>query len=248
MLTAIIVDDKKANIETLGLLVRNYCPVLEISGTATFVEDAYTLINKVRPDIVFLDIEMTDGTGFDLLHKFDELFFEVIFTTAYNQYAVQAFREKALDYLLKPVDIAALQDAVGKAEKQIKLKQANTNLIQYLKQSKLPTVDKISIPTLDGFLFISYQEIIRCEASGSYTNFYLSDGRKVIASMRLKECEDILPDRVFFRVHHSHIVNLNFVSKYVRGRGGYLLLQDGSTADVAVARKDSFLQAMKQSF
>ena len=246
MLPAHIIDDKPANIQTLQQLLANYCPQVTVTGTATNIEDGYAGIVTLQPSMVFLDIEMPGGTGFDLLRKFKQISFEVIFITAYNQYAVQAFRENALDYLLKPIDIAALQEAIYKAEQQIGLKQTNQNLAKYLEQTQTPACAKISIPVQDGYLFINSDDIIRCEASGSYSWFYMAGGKKIMVSMRLKECEDLLPAYCFYRVHNSHIINLQHIARYVRGRGGYILMQDDSTVDVAASRKDAFLDMMKK--
>ena len=247
MLKTIIIDDKPGNISTLRKLLEQHCPQITVCATALNIEDAEQAIARFQPILIFLDIEMPNGSGFDLLKRFDALTFEIIFTTAYNQYAVQAFRENALDYLLKPIDIGALQEAVTKVEKQVSLKQANTYHEKYLKQLQ-PQTTKISIPVHDGYLFINHQDIIRCEASGSYSNFFTIDGKKQIVSMRLKECEDILPVNTFFRVHYSHIINLKHITRYVRGRGGYVLMQDGSTVEVAASKKDAFLTQLKQGF
>lgn len=246
MLSALIIDDKPANIQTLQQLLTGYCPQVTVIGTAINIEEGYACIMALQPSLIFLDIEMPGGSGFDLLRRFRQLSFEIIFTTAYNQYAIQAFRENALDYLLKPIDIDALQQAVAKAGQQISLKQTNQNLAKYLQQAQTPVSAKISIPVQDGYLFIDSAVIIRCEASGSYSWFYMADGKKVMVSMRLKECEDLLPPGQFFRVHNSHLIGLQHIVRYMRGRGGYLLMQDGSTVEVAASRKDAFLDLMRK--
>lgn len=242
MLSAIIVDDKPANIQTLQRLLADYCPQVAVVGTATDGEHAYAAIVAHRPALVFLDIEMPGGSGFDLLRKFPQASFELIFTTAYNQYALQAFRENALDYLLKPIDIGALQQAVSKAERQVGLKQAGHSQAQ----QPMPARSRISLPVQDGYLFIDSHDVTRCEASGSYTWFHLAGGKRLMVSLRLKECEDLLPAAAFFRVHNSHIVNLRWIARYVRGRGGYLVMQDESVVDVAASRRDAFLEAMRK--
>lgn len=242
MTKAILVDDKAMNIQLLQALIRDYCPSITVVATASGLEEAYMLIRQHLPHIVFLDVEMPEGDGFDLIHKFNPVFFEVIFTTAYSQYAVKAFREQALGYLLKPIDIDALQQAVLKAEKQINLKASDDRLLHLLEQREHPVMGSIPLPALDGYTFVRPDTILRCEASGSYTTFYLSDGQKILVSMRLKACEQLLPATQFFRVHHSHIVNLSCIRKYVKGRGGYIQLQDGTTIDVAVTRRDDFLK------
>lgn len=245
MKKVILVDDKATNLQLMTTLIRQYCPTLIIAATATCVEEASNSISIHRPDIVFLDIEMPDGNGFDLLQRFQPVFFEVIFMTAYSQYAVKAFREQALDYLLKPIDIDALQQAVFKAERQIDMKQAGNRMLDYLKYKEeaiIPAIEKIALPSLDGYVFVKPTQILRCEASGSYTTFHLKDGQKLLVSMRLKACEQLLPGNVFFRVHHSHIVNLDYIQKYVKGRGGHVELEDGTVIDVAATRRDDFLK------
>ncbi|WP_118976765.1 LytR/AlgR family response regulator transcription factor [Taibaiella koreensis] len=198
MLKALIIDDKPANINTLVKLVEMYCPQLSICATCRNIKEGYIAILKLQPALIFLDIEMPDGNGFDLFQRFERLPFEVIFTTAYDQYAVQAFRENALDYLMKPIDIEALQHAVAKAQEKASLVHNNDRLEQYLSQLRTPVPSKVSIPVLDGYLFINHQDIIRCEASGSYSHFFMVDGKKLVVSLRLKECEHMLPEKFFF--------------------------------------------------
>lgn len=248
MLSAFIVDDKPANIQTLQQLLAGYCARVQVSGHARNIEDAYRDICTLRPDIVFLDIEMPDGNGFELLKKFSQVTFETIFVTAYDHYAVDAFRQHALDYLLKPIDIEALQQAVAKAGKQIELKQTNERLAKFLLRTQVMAgIDtKVSLPVQDGYMFIDTKDITRCEASGSYSWFYMTGGKKLMVSMRLKECELLLPEDRFYRVHNSHIVHIKYVSRYVRGRGGYILMQDDSTVEVAASRKEAFLDLMKR--
>lgn len=245
MIKSVIIDDKSANTDTLEKLLALYCPQVQICGTAGNIEEGYRVIREYKPSLIFLDIEMPNGNGFDLLKKFDTLTFEVIFTTAYNQYAVQAFRENVLDYLLKPIDIEALQQAVTKAEQRISQKQTNDYLVQYLQNLQPANNTKISIPVQDGYLFLNYQDIIRCEASDSYSFFYTIDGKKILTSMRLKECEMLLPPGQFFRVHHSHIINLQYLVRYIRGRGGSVVMQDRSTVEVSAGKKDAFLERLR---
>lgn len=244
MLKAVIIDDKTANIRVLEGMIRNFCPNLALAGSATNTEEAVQCIHNTRPDLVFLDIEMPGGDGFGLLQHFTEVFFEVIFVTAYDHYALKAFGAQAIDYLLKPVDITSLQKAALKAEQQIRLKRANEQLAHLSGRSF--NSGKMSLPTADGYLFVDYEDITRCTASGSYTTFFLKDGRKILTSMRLKECEEQLPAAIFFRIHHSHLVNLRYISKYVRGRGGYVTMADGTSADVAATKKADFLKAMNR--
>ncbi|WP_118976269.1 LytR/AlgR family response regulator transcription factor [Taibaiella koreensis] len=244
MINAVIIEDKAINAKTLQAMVRNYCPSVNIVGIAGDIDSAFAMLRQHMPDLAFLDIEMLGGSGFDLLRKFDPVPFEVIFTTAYNQYAIEAFQENVLDYLLKPINISNLQRAVAKVEKQVALKKSNEEVAKHLRSLQKLAPGKISLPTIDGYLFIAPQEIIRCEASGSYSNFYMSSGKKIVVSMLLKKCEDLLPSALFLRIHNSHIINLQFVQQYIRGRGGYIVMQDGSRVDVAASRKQDFLDAM----
>ncbi len=200
----------------------------------------------MQPELVFLDIEMPNGNGFELLKKIDRISFDVIFTTAYDQYAIEAFRREAIDYLLKPIDIEALQQAVIKAEKKASLVHNQSHWQKFLQGLQLVANTKISIPVLDGMLFINPGDIIRCEASGSYSNFYLVNGKKLTTSLRLKECEDLLPEQFFFRAHHSHIINLNYMTRYVKGRGGYIVMEDNSMVEVASRKKEAFLEFLKK--
>jgi two-component system LytT family response regulator len=242
MINAILVDDKPVNIEILQTFLLEYCPVVHVAGSALTIEDAYTLIRHKKPELVFLDIELTDGTGFDLLKRFKNIDFEVIFTTAYNQYAIQAFRENAVDYLLKPVDIELLQDAVEKAQKRINLKSTNERIEALLSSSVNQTDVKISVPTQEGFIFIPVNDIWYCEASGSYSYLHMKSNKKILISLRLKECESILPAAIFFRVHNSYLVNTQHIRQYIKGRGGFLVMENGEKIEVAVSRKDEFLK------
>ncbi len=154
---------------------------------------------------------------------------------------------ECLDYLLKPIAIDALKRAVTKAEERLKMKMTNTYLEQFIRnqQQTLPALTKVSIPVQDGYLFINPQDIVRCEASGSYSNFFMLGGKKLVVSLRLKICEEMLPENQFFRVHNSHIINLRFVNRYVRGRGGYVIMEDNSKVEVAAAKKDAFLAQLR---
>lgn len=248
MIKTLIIDDDQANIKTLQKMVHLYCPQIELLGSATNIDDAYNLIRKEQPSLIFLDIEMPNGSGFDLLRKFGDITFDVIFTTAYDQYALEALRKNALDYLLKPIDIDALQQAVLKAEKKAALPQGNNYWEKVLQGLNLVANNKICIPVMDGMLFVNPREIVRCEASGSYSNFYMVNGKKLTTSLRLKECEELLPEQFFFRTHHSHIINLNYMSRYVKGRGGYIVMEDNSMVELATRKKDAFMDFVKKRY
>lgn len=243
MLRAIIIEDKEANIETLMQLLQQFCPSVHVIATATNVESGYLLISQQRPDVVFLDIELDNASGFDLLHMFRDVFFKTIFTTAYSRYAIDALRAQALDYLLKPISIRQLQEAVLKVEEGLKQEENDRS-----RNERLIPQAKISLPTQEGFLFIHYNEILRCEGAGSYSNFFLLDGKKIMVSLRLKECEDLLPATVFFRVHKSHIINVNHVIRYARGRIGQVFMPANTVVEVSASHKDEFLNFMKRKW
>ncbi len=216
--------------------------VLDICYSA---EAAIQSIHEHKPQILFLDIEMPFMNGFELLQKFGEIDFELIFTTSYDQYAIKAIRFSALDYLLKPIDREELQKAVQKAVQRNKypLPQQLEILLQKLKHPTIP-VNRIAIPTMEGFQLVLAESIISCESESNYTFFFLKNKQKIIASRNLKEIEEILEDYPFIRVHHSYLVNINEVEKYIKGEGGYLIMSDGSTIDVSRSRKELLLKKL----
>jgi two-component system LytT family response regulator len=246
MISVVIVEDEQKNVNILSRLLEEHCPSLEIKGAAGDVIKGYELIKKEKPDLIFLDIEMPYGNGFDLLDQLKPLTFEVIFITAFNHYAIQAFKYNSIDYLLKPIDEIDLKRAIERAEERIRNKSLNENLLNFLKELKQQSApNKIGLPTQDGYLFIYPEKIIRCEADGAYTFIYHSENEKLIVSKSLKEFESMLDPAIFCRVHHSHIININFVKKYQRGKGGYLELEDGSHIEVSARKKNDFLDKYK---
>lgn len=239
MLNAVIIDDQKINAEMIQQLLQQFCADIVVLACCTTIEEGYIQINKHRPHIVFLDVELNgDDTGFDLLNMFKPVFFKTIFITAHSHYAVDAFREDAAGYLLKPVDIRQLQVVVSKVAQLIAFEK---------KSAVMPAAGevRISLPTQEGYLFVHPDEILYCEASGSYTNFHFVDERKIMISMHLKECEAILPAAVFFRIHNSYIVNVNYVVKYIRGRAGTVVLNNQTQLEVSASRKEAFLQQIR---
>ncbi len=239
MLTATIVDDEPDCCESLVILLERYCPEVKVLDICHSGETAIQSIKEHKPDILFLDIEMPFMNGFEMLQKLEDINFELIFTTSYDQYAIKAIRFSALDYLLKPVDSEELQKAVQKAAQrnQHPLPQQLDMLLQKLKHPAIP-INKIAIPTMEGFQLIPAEAIISCEADSNYTHLFLKDKRRIIASRNLKQVEEILEDYPFVRVHHSHIVNINEVDKYIKGEGGYLIMSDGSSINVSRNRKE----------
>jgi two-component system LytT family response regulator len=245
MITATIVDDEPDCSESLVMLLERYCPEIRVLDICYSAETAIQSIKEHTPQILFLDIEMPFMNGFELLEKLGDINFELIFTTSYDQYAIKAIRFSALDYLLKPVDREELQKAVQKAAQrnQHPLPQQLELLLQKLNHPAVP-VNKIAIPTMEGFQLLAADAIISCESEGNYTHLFLKDKRKIIASRNLKEIEELMEDYPFVRIHHSHIVNINEVDKYIKGEGGYLIMSDGSNINVSRSRKELLLKKL----
>lgn len=247
MIKAILIDDEGHCLETLGILLREYCPQVTVLDQCRSAKKGLEAIEKTKPDLVFLDIEMPSMNGFEMLEQFQEIPFAVIFTTSYDQYAIKAIRFSALDYLLKPIDPKELIVAVQKIQTQKALPSAE-QFEMLLKQvhHNGTGFQKIAIPTLEGFELIPAEQIVYCKAEDNYTHLYLKNKSKITASRSLKEMEEQLQDFNFFiRVHHSFVVNLNEVTKYVRGEGGYLILTDASTVNVSRSRKEMLLKKLQ---
>ena len=245
MITAIIVDDEPDCCESLVILLERYCPEVKVLDICYSAESALQSIREHEPRILFLDIEMPFMNGFELLEKLGTINFELIFTTSYDQYAIKAIRFSALDYLLKPIDREELQISVQKAvqRNQHPLPQQLDMLLQKLKHPAM-AVNRIAIPTMEGFQLLPVESIISCESQSNYTHLFLKDKRKITASRNLKEMEEILEDYPFVRIHHSHIVNINEVEKYIKGEGGYLIMTNGSSINVSRSRKELLLKKL----
>ncbi len=247
MITAIIIDDEADSRENLCSLLKAHCPQVEILKTCHSPKEGLKILEESQPSLVFLDIEMPGMTGFELLEKLNPVPFEVIFTTAFNQYAIRAIKLSALDYLLKPIIAEDLKNAVSKFERR---KTGNEHLEQMrllLSNLRHPKneVHKIAIPSFDGMIFINITDIIRLEAEGSYTRFHTRQGQYLV-SRTMKEYEDLLSENDFFRVHHGHMINLNQVNRYVKGDGGYIILHDGTNVPVSARRKTEVLERISR--
>lgn len=245
-LRAVIVEDEKHSRETLKNLLQEFCIDVKVVGLAGNVEDAVKLIKKEQPDVIFLDIELQTGTGFDILEQVSHLNFEVIFTTAFEQYAIKAVKFSSLDYLLKPIDLDELQNAVEKArlnKNEVIYKKQLETLMLNLKQQK-PKLNKICLATSDGFEFIEVNDIMYCKAEGSYTAFILKDSEKLLVSKHLKEYENLLLEQGFMRVHNSFLINLKEVKKYVKSDGGYIIMNNNDTVSISRSKKEDFIQVM----
>jgi len=246
MITATIVDDEPYSCEALVTLLERHCPEVKVLDICYSAASALKSVNEQRPQILFLDIEMPHMNGFELLEKFSEIDFELIFTTSYDQYAIKAIRFSALDYLLKPIDWEELKKAVQKAINSTKhpLSQQIEVLLQKLNHPTI-AVNKIAIPTMEGLQMVLVETIINCESDRNYTILFLKNKQKIIASRSLKEIEEMLDDYSFARVHHSHLVNLNEVEKYMKGEGGYLMMSNGANVDVSRSRKEFLLKKLQ---
>jgi two-component system LytT family response regulator len=246
LIRAILIDDEIDSNRILQTLLENYCTQVKVVGTADGVETGAALIMDCRPDLVFMDIEMNQGNAFDLLNRLGLIQFHVIFVTAFDNHAVRAFKYNAIDYLLKPVNIRELRGAV----ERLAGKYMENNMLERVKGllETMRSVDsaerKMAVPTPDGLYFILVREIVRLEAKGVYTIIYLYDGTKVDTTMGIKEYEDLLPDSIFFRIHHSHIINLNKIKSYQKGRGGFVTMDDESLIEVASRRREVFMQRL----
>ena len=244
MIKAIVIDDEKNSREYIETVLQDYCPDVEVVGSADSVATGIEVIKEHGPDLIFLDIQMPGGSGFELLEKFPQPAFDLIFITAYDHYAIKAFEFSALDYLLKPIDIARLQEAVGKIIKkkdQGKKQEKFEVLIENLKNVS-NQFDKIMLPNMEGFTAVEVREIIRCEGDENYTKLFLMDGGKILVSKTLKELENLLEDFNFCRIHKSHLINLNNVKSYAKGRGGYVVMADDAKVDVSRNKKKELIE------
>jgi two-component system, LytTR family, response regulator len=246
MINAIIIDDEAHCVSQLCSFLHEYYEEnLQVAGTFQSVKEGITGILKLQPDLVFLDVQMDDKTGFDLLKEIPEINFEIIFTTAYEKYAVQAFKFSAIDYLLKPLDADDLVSAVNKVIKKISGSDTSQKInalfhnLQNHQSSK-----KISIPTLDGLIFLDTNDIIRCQSHINYSILFLKDKQKITVAKTLKEFEELLSDYNFYRVHNSHLINLAYIKKYNKGKGGSIFMSDHSEVEVSSRRKEGLLKRL----
>lgn len=245
---AILIDDEISNLENLRTLLEKHCPQVSIMATAQNINDAVDIIEKYSPDLVFLDIQMGEQTGFDVLKLLPTRNFEVIFVTAYDQYGIQAVKFAALDYLLKPIDIEELINAVNKAEHKLATQIQNLQLDFLLQQLKKPetNISKIALQMQSEIRYVALSEIIRCEADNTYTRFFLSSNEKILVSKSLKEYADLLRPSGFLRTHQSHLVNPKYVKSWLKEDGGILLLTSGEKIPVSKPNKDTVKQALQQ--
>jgi two-component system, LytTR family, response regulator len=247
MVNAIIIDDEKNAIDVLTAQLTNYCPEVKILQVFQSGIEAVDAINELEPELIFLDIEMPLMNGFEVLNNTKNKNFKVIFTTAYDQFAIKAFKYATIDYLLKPIDIEELKAAIKKI----------TTLHEYNLSIKLNTLfdrlntsknkpSKIALPIGDAFEMIAFENIIRCESESNYCLIHLMDKRKVTVSKTLKEVEESLQDGPFFRIHNSHLINIEHISKLYKADGGYVIMSDNAQVAISRAKKDEFYNFIKK--
>lgn len=262
-LNSIIIDDEPKSREVLKSLVSKFCDDVDVAAVCQNGDEAIEAIQKHKPQVVFLDVQLQRETGFDVLERLGSIDFEIIFTTAYSEYAISAFKYSAIDYLLKPIDVGDLKRAIEKVRKRLAPKSTTEGDTPVVKRSdndhnditrlrdimdtlrtSVPQKGKLAIPTLEGFSFINIEETLYLEAADNYTIFYMADGKNSVVSRTLKEYDEILSEQNFFRIHKSCLVNLNAVKKYIKGEGGQVVLTNDKTLDVSKRRKQAFLERL----
>lgn len=241
-----VVDDEYQSRNLLCKLLSAHFPEIVITGQAANVEEGLEGIRLNNPDLLFLDIAMQGESGFDLLQKLDNRNFQIIFVTAHDGYALKAFRFNAVDYLLKPIVLNEMKEAIAKAirhlpEQKFTSREQLENLVKHIHNPK-KSHDKIAVPTAEGFVLVPLEEIIFCHANGNYTAFHLLNQKKIISSYTLKQYHELLTEHNFFRAHRSYLINLSYVKMYKRGDGGIVIMQDGSEIELSRQNKEAFLQ------
>jgi len=245
MLRSIIIDDEPQNASLLKNDLDAHCPSVQIVSICHSAKEGIMAIKKEKPDLVFLDIEMPWMNGFEMLEMLEDISFSVIFTTAHDQFAAKAFRISAVDYLLKPIDANDLKEAVKKAQEKIEQQQGHANIENLLRNIKQPSSQqKLALPYRDGYEFVEVTHIIYCQAEGAYTKVFLDNKKYIVVSKTLGDIEELLPTEIFQRIHHSTVVNLDYVTHFVRSDGGYVKLQTGESLIVSKSRKESVMERL----
>ncbi len=246
MISTLIIDDEADGREALRIAIEKFCPEVSLAGIYETPEQGLAAIQHLKPDLVFLDVQMPHMSGFDLLQRLSPVTFEVIFVTAHDQYAIKAIRFSALDYLLKPVDVDDLMHAIGKVKNRLQQKnsayqyQSVLNNIQY----RARKIERLAVPTFEGIEFFNTDHIIYCQADGNYTTLFLTNKQSTLISRNLKDFESLLAASGFCRVHHSYLINMKHIQKYVKGEGGYVILTDHYHVDISRRRKEEFLSLL----
>jgi two-component system, LytTR family, response regulator len=246
-LRAIIVEDEEASRETLRNYLLKYCPDVNLLAEVPNIKEGLTAINKHQPDVVFLDVEMPFGNAFDLLEQIEDITFETVFVTAFSNYAIQALNFSAAYYILKPVDIDELTKAVEKIKESVIKNKELIHTRVLIENIKIENkqLQKIVLPLLDGWEVVRVNDIIRCEGHDNFTRFHLLNGRKLLICRTLKFYESMLENYDFIRVHKSHMVNIQYIQQYKKGKGGQVIMTDGASVDISPNRKDLLMAKFK---
>lgn len=246
---AVLIDDEKNALDVLEMQLNHYCPSVVIVAKCAGGEEGVLAIRQHRPELVFLDIEMPRVNGFDVLAQTNQIGYEVIFTTAYDQFALKAFKYAAVDYLLKPVDVEELQTAIQRVtskKEQVGMGDKIKTLLEQFGAPQATLPQRIALPIGDAMQLFAPDDIVRCESDSNYTYIFLAVGKKILLAKTLKEIEETLRGLSFFRVHQSHLVNINHVNKVVKGEGSYLTTSDGATIPISRNKKDAFLESLRR--
>lgn len=246
MLTAIIVEDMKDAMQLLKSDIETHHKDIKIINTAQSVVEAAKVLRKVQPDILFLDIMLGDGTGFDVLEIFPELKSKIIFVTASDEFAIKAFKFAAIDYVLKPYAHNELADAIERAKEQIQPNKERLTILKDTLTAPDKKPDRISLHTLDKIIIVNLDDIVRCESDSNNTMFHLQDGKKVFVTKTLKYFADLLKPAGFLRIHQSHLINLQYISAFIKTDGGYLMLKNGENVPVSVRKKAEVIEILDQ--
>ncbi len=244
MIKAVIIDDVQQAIDTLKVDLKDYCPEIELIGEANGVVSGAKLLKEVQPEVVFLDIQMQDGSGFDLLEIVPNINFKVIFTTASDAFAIKAFRYSAVDYLMKPVDPDELMEAVKKLQEENAGQAESLSMLSdTMKAGQLP--GRIALHTMEKIHITKIEDIIRCESMGNYTQFFFADNQKLLVTKTLKDFDKLLAEHQFMRVHQSHLINASQIKEFVKIDGGYILMSDGTKVPVSVRKKAAVIKMLE---
>ena len=245
MIRSIIIDDEQHCVRALLNDLQKYCPSIEVLDTCNSAKEGMLSIKKHRPDLIFLDVEMPWMNGFEMLELLGDLNSSIIFTTAHDEFAAKAFRISAVDYLLKPVDANDLKIAVQKVERKMSEGGSLEHITNLLRNIKQPSGEqKIALPQREGYEFVEVSSILYCQAEGAYTKVILENKRSMLISRALGDVEELLPQEIFQRIHHSSLVNVSYISQFLRTDGGYVVLGNGEKLAVSKSKKDSLMQRL----
>ena len=242
MIRSIIIDDEQHCVRALLSDLQKHCPSIEVLDSCSSAKEGIMAIKKLNPDLIFLDVEMPWMNGFEMLEILGDVNFSIIFTTAHDEFAAKAFRISAVDYLLKPIDAGDLKAAVQKVEKKMEVGSDLHNISNLLRNMRQPlTEQKIALPQREGYEFIDVSSIIYCQAEGAYTKVFINDKKAMLISRTLGDVEELLPPEMFQRIHHSSLINVTFISQFMRSDGGYVVLKNGEKLSVSKAKKEMLM-------